>query len=370
MKTNSINGLRDSVGGWHTDAGEIGSIAVDYFTTLFSISNPSTIEEVIAPVKQVVCPDMNARLMAPYSAEEVKRALFQMSPSKSPGPDGMTALFFQKFWNIVGTNVTDAVLDFLNCGKMLSSINFTHIALVPKVKSPDCMPQFRPISLCNVLYKIVSKVLVNRMKVILPWVISDSQSAFVLGHMITDNVIIAFEVIHYLKNLRGGRNVQMVAKLDMSKAYDRVEWDYLKAILLKLGFHARWVMLIMECVSSATYSVLVNGEPTGYIKPSRGLRQGDPLSPYLFLICAEGLSALIRKAEHDRLIHGVAISRGGPHISHFLLLMIALFSVELQILVVRLCIIYCYYMRRRLGRKLMVRRQLYFLARILLKKQD
>ena len=134
--------------------------------------------------------------------------------------------------------------------------------------------------------------------------------------MITDNVIIAFEVIHYLKNLRGGRNVQMAAKLDMSKAYDKVEWDYLKAILLKLGFHARWVMLIMECVSSATYSVLVNGEPIGCIKPSRGLRQGDPLSPYLFPICAEGLSGLIKKAEHDRLIHGVAISRGGPCISH------------------------------------------------------
>ena len=204
MKTNSINGLRDSVGGWHTDAGEMGSIAVDYFTSLFSTSNPSTMEEVIAHVEQVVCPDMNARLMAPYSAEEVKRALFQMSPSKSPGSDGITALFFQKLWNIVGTDVIDAVLDFLSCGKMLSSINFTHIALVPKVKSPDCMPQFRPISLCNVLYKIVSKVLVNRMKVILPRIISDSQSAFVPGRMITDNVIIAFEVIHYLKNLRGG----------------------------------------------------------------------------------------------------------------------------------------------------------------------
>ena len=181
MKTNSIYGLRDSVGGWHTDAREMGSIAVDYFTSLFSTSNPSTMEEVIAHVEQVVCPDMNAKLMAPYSAEEVKRALFQMSPSKSPGPDGMTALFFQKFWNIVGPNVTDAVLDFLNCGKMLSSINFTHIALVPKVKSHNCMPQFRPISLCNILYKIMSKVLVNRMKVIIPHVIYDSQSAFVPG---------------------------------------------------------------------------------------------------------------------------------------------------------------------------------------------
>ena len=134
--------------------------------------------------------------------------------------------------------------------------------------------------------------------------------------MISDNVIMAFEVLHYLKNLGSGRNFQMVAKLDMSKAYDRVEWTYLRAILLKLGFHRNRVELLMACVTSATFAVMVNGEPHGYIKPTRGLRQGDPLSPYLFLLCTEGLSALIRKAEGEDLIRGVAICRGGPQISH------------------------------------------------------
>ena len=208
------------------------------------------------------------------------------------------------------------MLDFLNYGQMLGGVNFTHVVLIPKVKSPESMAQFRPISLCNVIYKIISKILVNRMKKVLPRVISESQSAFVPGRMISDNVIIAFEAIHHLKNLRGGKNAQLAAKLDMSKAYDRVEWDYLRAVMVKLGFNVRWVGLIMSCVTSVSYSIMINGAPKGYIKPERGLRQGDPLSPYLFLICAEGLSALMRKAERDRMIRGVSICRAGPRISH------------------------------------------------------
>ena len=296
QETNSILGLRDDYGVWHSDAMAINSIAVDYFHNLFTSSNPESIDEVIQSVSPVVSPDMNDSLMQPFSPEEIRRALFQISP--------------------VGVDVSLAILDFLNSGRMLGSINFTNIALIPKVKNLECMANFRPISLCNVLYKIVSKVLVNRMKPILPRVISDSQSAFVPGRLITDNVIMAFEVLHYLKNLRSGNNAQMAAKLDMSKAYDRVEWDYLQAILLKLGFNSSWVKLIMACVNSASYFVMVNGEAQGYIKPSRGLRQGDPLSPYLFLICAEGLSSLIRKAERDHMFRGVAICRGGPRISH------------------------------------------------------
>jgi hypothetical protein len=279
----------------------INTNAADYFHNLFTSSNPDSIDEVVQSVDAVVMQDMNDSLMQPFSSKEISRALFQISSSKGPGLDGMIALFFQKYWHIVGVDVTLAILDFLNSGRMLGSINFTNIALIPKVKNLECMAKFRLISLCNVLYKIVSKVLVNRMKPILLRVISDSQSAFVLGRLITDNVIMTFEVLHYFKNLRTGNNVQMVAKLDMSKAYDRVKWNYFQDILLKLGFHRRWVELIMACVNMATYSVMVNGEAHGYIKPSRGLRQRDPLSPYLFLICAEGLSSLIRKAERDHM---------------------------------------------------------------------
>ena len=315
-RTNQINGLRDENGVMQSDQQVISNIAVECFHQLFNSSRPDCIQEVVNHVDSVVTPDMHESLLRQFTVEEIQRALFQMNPAKAPGPDGMTPLFFQKYWHIIGVDVSNAILDFFTSRRMLGSVNFTNIVLIPKVKNPEAMTQFRPISLCNVLYKIVSKVLVNRMKNILPRVISDSQSVFVPGRLITDNVIMAFEVLHYLKNLSMGNNYQMAAKLDMSKAYDRVEWSYLKAILLKLGFHERWVELIMACVSSTSYSVLVNGSPHGYIKPSRGLRQGDPLSPYLFLICAEGLSALLRKKEREKSMRGIAICRGGSRISH------------------------------------------------------
>ncbi len=222
-KTNTVHGLRDSNDVWQTDPGIMESIAMEYFQNLFTSATPTAINKVTQLVNEMVTPEMKDSLLSPFSREEVRSALFQMSPSKAPGPDGMTALFFQKYWNIVGLNVTDAMLDCLNSRRLLGSINFTNIVLIPKVKAPVNMSHFRPISLCNVFYKIISKVLVNRMKTMLSAVISDCQSAFVPGRMITDNIIISFEMLHYLKNKRGGKVGQMAAKLDMSKAYDRVE---------------------------------------------------------------------------------------------------------------------------------------------------
>ena len=178
------------------------------------------------------------------------------------------------------------------------------------------MTDFRPISLCNVVYKLVSKTLANRLKAILPYIISENQSAFIADRLITDNVLVAYEIMHFLKHKKEGNASFMVAKLDMSKAFDRVEWAFIEKVMRKMRFNENWIMLVMKCFSSVSYSVIINGTMYGNIIPSRGLRQGDPLSPYLFLLCAEGLSALINDATRNNQLNGISICRGAPKVSH------------------------------------------------------
>ena len=158
-------------------------------------------------------------------------------------------------------------------------MSYTHIVLIPKINEPKSVSDYRPISLGNVVSRIVSKVLANWLKQILPNVISDSHSAFVPNRLITDNTTVAFEVLHRMRNKRTGKKWQMAIKLDFSKAYNRVEWVFLQEIMLKLGFDDRWVHLAMETMHTTTYSMLINGEPKGYITPSRGIKQGDSLFP-------------------------------------------------------------------------------------------
>jgi hypothetical protein len=235
---------------------------------------------------------------------------------KSPSLDGFAACFYQQSWGLVREEVCNAVLSFLNDGDFDSSINKTFIALIPKIKNPPCITEYRPISLCNVLYKLIAKVLANRLKKVLPIIISPTQSAFISGRLIIDNILIAFEALHSMDARMKGRKGFMALKLDMSKAYDRVEWDFLEAVMRKLGFAERWITLAMTCVRTVSYSVLINGHPHGNISPTRGIRQGDPLSPYFFLLCGEGLSTLLNRAENEGRIMGLPITRGGTRFNH------------------------------------------------------
>ena len=239
-----------------------------------------------------------------------------MAPLTAPGPDGMSPIFYKTYWHIVGDDVISIVLNALNSGMVHESLNATFIALIPKVKNPKQIAEFRPISLCNVVYKLIAKVVVNRLKKILSHVIDDSQSAFLLGRLLTNNVLVAFETLHYLKRKTQGKLGFMALKLDMSKPYDRVEWIFLVKVMEHLGFPNKLVSLISSCMSTVSYSVLRNGQPVGNIKPTKGLRQGDPLSPYLFLLCAMGLQGLIKKVETNGDIRGVSICRNGPRVSH------------------------------------------------------
>lgn len=177
------------------------------------------------------------------------------------------------------------------------------------------MTDFRSISLCNVIYKLGFKVIANRLKSILPAMISPIQSAFVHNRLISDNVLLAFELNHFIKSKPKSKEDFMTLKLDVNKAYDRVEWAFLRLMLLRLGLVESFVDLIMSCVSSVTYSFLLNGSQFGFLQPSRGLRQGDPLYPYLFICVVEAFIGLISQAEWNEWIRGVQVARQAPIIT-------------------------------------------------------
>ncbi|KAK1632760.1 hypothetical protein QYE76_007075 [Lolium multiflorum] len=168
---------------------------------------------------------MNELLCKDFTAAEVKEALESIGDLKAPGVDGLPSIFYKKSWDIVGEKVTAEVIEVLNGGPMPEGWNDTCVVLIPKTKNPESMKDLRPISLCNVVYKLVSKVLANRLKQVLPEIISPNQSAFVPGRLIMDNILLAYECTHYMKNKRNGREGFAAVKLDMSKAYDRVDQD-------------------------------------------------------------------------------------------------------------------------------------------------
>jgi hypothetical protein len=206
----------------------------------------------------------------------------------------------------------------MNMGLIPEGWNDTTVVLILKLDHPELVSQFRPISLCNVIYKIISKMLAARLKEVLPKIISPMQSAFVPGRLITNNVLVAYESIHTIKNKQSGVNGLCAVKLDMHKAYDRVEWISLENMMRKMRFHERWISPMMACVMSVRYQVRFNSKDTDMFTPTRELRQGDPLSPYLFLLCAEGLSSLLLYEEEVGGIDGVRVCRNAPSVSHLI----------------------------------------------------
>ncbi|KAE8708292.1 hypothetical protein F3Y22_tig00110348pilonHSYRG00365 [Hibiscus syriacus] len=275
-------------------------------------------EEILQAIDRCVSQSDNDLLCRAFSAEEVTSAFAQINPSKAPGFDGLSGHFFRSFWNIVGCDFVNLCLCLLNGTMDFNFVNRTIIVLIPKVDSPTLMKQFRPISLCSVIYKVVSKAIVNRLKPLMHGCIAENQCAFVPGRRISDNFLVAHELIHYLKGSKNGPNKGAAIKLDMEKAYDRVEWGFLLDVMLRMGFDCSFVNLVRKCISTVSFQVRINGVLSDSFIPERGLRQGDPLSPYLFLFCAQGLSALLLKAQSRNEIKGIRASIRGPRISHLL----------------------------------------------------
>ena len=183
-RRNKVGRLRRENGDWVEEEEEKKEFISNYFSDLFRSNNCTNSDQLTQAVERKVTPDMNLLLLKEFDAGEVKAALDSIGDLKAPGPDGMSSIFYKKFWEVVGTKVTEEVLAVLNGGPMPEGWNDTTIVLIPKVSRPDKIKDLRPISLCNVLYKIVSKVLANRLKKILPDIISSAQSAFVPGRLI------------------------------------------------------------------------------------------------------------------------------------------------------------------------------------------
>ncbi|CAA7014948.1 unnamed protein product [Microthlaspi erraticum] len=327
---NRIARLKNEQGQLEETEEGIVAVATRYFRHLFETSNPEEIELVLSKVKIIITDTMNEALTRPVTENEVKIALFAMHPEKAPGLDGMTALFYQKFWDLLKEDIVRMVNEFLIDGTIVPGMNETNICLIPKKEKPQEMVQFRPISLCNVSYKIIYKLLCQRLKKILPNFISETQSAFVAGRQITDNILIAQELFHSLRTNPGGRNKRMAIKTDMSKAYDRVEWEFVEAVMRKMGFAETWIRWTMKCITSVSYHVLINGQPRGNITPKRGLHQGDPLSPFIFIICTEVLIALLNEAENEGRITRMRVARASPPVSHLLFVDDSLFFCKAE----------------------------------------
>lgn len=249
-EVNKIKKLQDDNGNIFTDHADFCRIVGNYFSQIFEANPSNDYGTVTTHVKPMVTSDDNAFLLRQFDISEFKKAVFHMHPDKSPGPDGLNPAFYQRFWNLIGPDVFDSCMSWIDQRAFPPALNDTNVVLIPKCERPDNMKDLRSISLCNVLYKIFAKVVANRLKNILPKIISEFQYAFVSGRAITDNILVVFEIIHSMKRKSRGKMGDVALKIDIKKAYDRVDWGFLEQMMVKLGFAQKWIDIVMMCVRS------------------------------------------------------------------------------------------------------------------------
>ncbi|GJV66860.1 putative RNA-directed DNA polymerase, eukaryota, reverse transcriptase zinc-binding domain protein, partial [Tanacetum coccineum] len=255
-----------------------------------------------------ISPSERISLEGHVSVDEIREAVWDCGSEKAPGPDDFSFLFLKKFWELLKHDVERFVMDFFATSRMPMGVNSAFITLIPKLPNPDLITDFWPISLIGLQHKIVAKILANRLAKVVHKLVSPEQSAFISGRQILDGPLMLSEIIDWYKK-RGKK--RMVFKVDFEKAYDSVSWKYLDHVLNQFGFGSKWRGWIRECLYSARTSIMVNGSPTAEFSLNRGLRQGDPLSPFLFILIMEGLYIAIEDAVHQQLISGVNIGATG-----------------------------------------------------------
>ena len=244
-----------------------------------------------------------------FSMDEVKEVVRDCDSFKILGPDGVNFGFIKEFWLDLKDDLMRIVSEFHHNGKLAKGINTTFIVLIPKVDNPLRLNDFRLISFVGSLYKIIAKMLANRLRLVISSVVFKTQSAFIKNQQILDGILIANEVVDEARKLK---KELMLFKVDFEKAYNSIDWGYLDSVMESMSFPVLWRKWIRECVGTAKASVLVNGSPTDEFHLHRGLRQGDPLSSFLFLIAAEGLHILMKVMADNHLFTGYSVGMVNP----------------------------------------------------------
>ena len=298
-----------------TDPQRITNHVVNYYKNLFSynfvLQDSLLVEEVIPTL---IDNQTNRLLTMISSTDEIKGVVFGLNSEGAPNPDGFGACFFHTYWEIVKEDVTIVVLQFFNTGWLLPHFNANSLVLILKNPNADIIDQYRPTALANFKFKIISNVIADRIANILPTVIFAEQRGFIKGRNIKDCIALASEAINVLDKRSFGGNFAL--KIDVSKAFDAVNWEFLLKVLTCFGFNhtiCNWIRAIHH---SANVSICINGSQEGYFKCKRGVRQGDPLSPLLFCIAEEVLSRGIKKLVSENKLDLISASRTAKLPSH------------------------------------------------------
>ena len=293
--SNKLLQITDDEGTVHMGHSNIANVAVSYFQKLLG-SSCDVQEFSDWPEMQGInklSEGEQHELINPFTAVDVLATFKAMAKGKSPGPDGYSPEFFVKAWKIVGHDTTAAILHFFETGQLPRMINSSAISLIPKQSNASHLSHYRPISCCTAIYKCIGKLIAHRMSKVMCSLVSLNQCAFVPTRSLGDNVFLAQALCrNYHLNYGSPR---FACKLDIRKAFDTLNWAFILQLLATMNFPEKFIKWIKVCITSCMYSIKVNAALEGYFAAAAGIRQGDPISPYLFVLAMEALNVCFTK---------------------------------------------------------------------------
>jgi Reverse transcriptase (RNA-dependent DNA polymerase) len=247
-------------------------------------------------------PDQIASLEAPFVEEEIRKVVFSCNPNKASGPDGFSFQFYQSFWDLISRDICKLVNAFYFNQLDVSKLNLATICLIPKKKDASLITNYRPINLINCSFKIITKILADRLAKVMDEIIDYSQTTYIKDHYIMDNVVCVHEVLHQIKI---SKTKGVLFQIYFEKGFDRVDWDFLVETLKGRGFGTKWIEWITNILNDSKTYINFNGELDLYFHYKRGVRQGDPFPPFLYILVADVLNIVLQNAKDKSYINGL-----------------------------------------------------------------